>query len=197
MLTLDRGHLAATHQSAIEQDAGLRAWSIKEVPESTARPADELARILRWQANYWEQAQVGRYPRIRRLLARLTRPFFDAQIRFNLLVADHLVRIEETLQHLQDGTEALPYPPAGGPAASAAAEERARVLRWHANYWEQAQSGRIRKVRRVLARLTRPFFDAQIRYNLLVADHLVRIEETLQHPRNGAEATPALRASRR
>jgi len=101
MLTLDRGHLTTTHEAAVELDEDLRAW----IEESSRFPASgsitELVQLLRAQGDYWERVQTGRFPKVRRLMARFGRPFFTPQIRYNLLIADLVGRIEVALDELR------------------------------------------------------------------------------------------------
>ncbi len=114
MLTLDRGHLAATQRAAVKQDEKLRA-----VAEDLARASAaagtvaDLVRRLREQGDYWERARSGRLRTVKRLFARLAQPFFKPQIRYNLLLAESVGHIEVSLAELRRELALLrgPLPP--------------------------------------------------------------------------------------
>ena len=101
MITLDRGHLAATHEAAVELDEDLRAWVEDTSSDLSTGSVAELVQLLRAQGDYWERVQTGRLQSVRRLLARVARPFFTPQIRYNLLLADLVGRIEVSLAEIR------------------------------------------------------------------------------------------------
>ena len=108
MLTLDRGHLAATHEAAIELDEDLRDWD-RELAGCawTSGSVADLVRMLRDHGGYWDRVRTGRLKTVKRLMARLMKPFFTPQIRYNLMLAQHLGRIEEALAALREEIESL------------------------------------------------------------------------------------------
>jgi hypothetical protein len=110
MIALDRGHLTATHQAAIELDEDLRAWSQELARFPTAGSVAELVQFLREHGDYWERVQTGRLQTVRRILARIGRPFFTPQIRYNLLLAEMVGRIEVSLAELRQEVQALHGP---------------------------------------------------------------------------------------
>ena len=101
MITLDRGHLTTTHEAAVELDEDLRAWVEETSRYPSSGSVTELVHLLRAQGDYWERVQTGRLRTVRRLMARLARPFFTPQIRYNLLLADLVGRIEVALAELR------------------------------------------------------------------------------------------------
>src|SRR3954469_24410480 len=102
-MMLDRGHLAATHKSAVELDEDLRAWD-QDLAASAASMSTvaDLVHHLRTHAGYWDRVQTGRLRTLKRGMARLMQPFFKPQIRYNLMIAEHLGRIEVALAELRD-----------------------------------------------------------------------------------------------
>ena len=68
-------------------------------------------------------------------------------------------------------------------AESGSVADLVRRLREHGDYWERVQKGRLQRVKRGLARLMQPFFKPQVPYNLMVAEHLGRIEVALDELR--------------
>jgi hypothetical protein len=102
MLAPDRSHLAATHASAVQQDEKLRLW-VRELDEAQADTGSvaDLVRRLREHGDYWERVQKGRLQAVKRGIARLMQPFFKPQVRYNLMVAEHLGRIEVALGEIR------------------------------------------------------------------------------------------------
>ena len=101
MITVDRGHLTTTHEAAVELDEDLRAWVEETSRYPTSGSVAELVQLLRTQGDYWERVQTGRLRSVRRIVARLARPFVTPQIRYNLLLADLAGRIEVSLAELR------------------------------------------------------------------------------------------------
>ena len=97
MLTLDRGHLAATHRRP-------SSWTRKcatgvRRSRTAPRSAGSVAELVQSSAS---TATTGRRPdgpsaAVKQALARLMQPFFKPQVRYNLIVAEHLGRIEVAL----------------------------------------------------------------------------------------------------
>ncbi len=108
MITLDRGHLASTHQAAVKLDAKLREWDQDASWCASVGSAADLVQLLRAHGDYWGRVREGRLRTVKRLLARLMQPFFKPQIRFNLLVAECLGRIEVSLAELRQAVESIP-----------------------------------------------------------------------------------------
>jgi hypothetical protein len=105
MIRRDHVHTATTHQAAVELDEDLRAWAREHSWSSSAGSITELVQLLRQQGDYWERAQTGRLQAVRRALARLLKPFVTPQIRYNLLIADMLGRVEVALAELREARE--------------------------------------------------------------------------------------------
>ncbi len=108
MLALDRGHLAATQAAAFKQDERLRAF-VHELSACSAATGSvaELVHRLREQGSYWERVQVGRLRTVKRTIARLMQPFFKPQIRYNLMLAEAIGRVEVSLGELRREIEQL------------------------------------------------------------------------------------------
>ncbi|MDB5349803.1 MAG: hypothetical protein JWN86_1050 [Planctomycetota bacterium] len=108
MLTLDREHLAASHRAAVELDEDLRDWD-RELAACSASAGSvaDLVRMLREHGGYWDRVQTGRLKSVKRAMARLMQPFFKPQIRYNLMLAEHLGRIEVALGELREQIEEL------------------------------------------------------------------------------------------
>jgi hypothetical protein len=106
MITLDRGHLASTHRAAVQLDEKLRAWDQDASWCSSVGSAADLVQMLRTHGDYWDRVREGRLRTVKRLLARVGQPFFKSQIRYNLLVAECLGRIEVSLGELREAVQA-------------------------------------------------------------------------------------------
>ncbi|WP_422929460.1 hypothetical protein [Singulisphaera sp. PoT] len=106
MISLERGHLTTTHDAAVKLDQQTRAWDHEQSAYSLAGSVGDLVRVLREQGDYWERVQTGRLSRVKRLIARLGQPFFRPQIRYNLLLAEVLGRVEFSLAELRREAEA-------------------------------------------------------------------------------------------
>jgi len=120
MARVDRAHLARTQQAAAGLDDGLRALDHRDLgrADGPAAEAADLVRFLKEQGDYWEQSQAGRLGAVKRLLAKLVRPFFAPQVRYNLLLAETLGRVELALAELRMAADAETETDVGpGPAA--------------------------------------------------------------------------------
>jgi hypothetical protein len=118
MITLDRAHLGTTHQAAAALDVNLRASIEKNAGKPAPGSIADLVQMLREHGDYWQRAQNGRLRTVRRVLARLTQPFFSPQIRYNLLLAEALGRIEESLAELRQEMATTQGPGESGPATT-------------------------------------------------------------------------------
>lgn|GEM_PF-3969277 len=105
MIPLERGHLTTTHDAAVKLDQQVRAWDHEQAAYSLAGSVADLVRVLREQGDYWERVQTGRLRWVKRLVARLGQPFFRPQIRYNLLLAEVLGRVEYSLAELRREAE--------------------------------------------------------------------------------------------
>ena len=112
MDTPDRGHLAATEKAAVDLEEELRAWDVESSRLSAVGSVAALVQLLREHGDYWERVRTGRLKTVKRIMARLGKPFLTPQIRYNLLVAEILGRIEYSLEELRQ--ESRPVPDAGG-----------------------------------------------------------------------------------
>jgi hypothetical protein len=102
MTGADREHLAATHALAVRLDGELRLGLRDLIDESLdAGSVGEIVRRLREHGDYWERVPRGRLRRVKLALARLMQPFFKPQIRYNLVVAEQLGRIEVALDGMR------------------------------------------------------------------------------------------------
>jgi hypothetical protein len=108
MIAPDRGHLAATHKAAVRQDEKMRLW-VRDLSASSAEAGSvgAMVRGLREHGDYWERVQKGRLQKVKRLLARLMKPFFSPQVRYNLIVAEHLGCIEVAMDEMRREIESL------------------------------------------------------------------------------------------
>lgn len=108
MIAPDRAHLDATHRAAVKQDEKLRLW-VRDLSDGAgeAGSVGEMVRRLREHGDYWHRVQQGRLKSVKRSLARLIQPFFKPQIRYNLIVAEHLGRIEVAMEELRRELESL------------------------------------------------------------------------------------------
>lgn len=109
MRTLD--HLAPTHRAAVELDDKLRACDAQGAHAAVGSVA-ELVGMLREHGDYWERVQAGRLQKVKRAMARLMQPFFKPQVRYNLLVAEQLGRVEVALDELRRRVDLLSEPEA-------------------------------------------------------------------------------------
>ena len=105
MLILD--HLAATERAAVALDVKLRVWDHASARNEVNSVAD-LVRMLREHGDYWDRVQSGRLHTVKRAMARLMQPFFRPQVRYNLIVAEQLGRIEVALDELRRKIEGAP-----------------------------------------------------------------------------------------
>lgn len=109
MTALD--HLAPTHRAAVEMDDKLRAADARSARSAVGSVA-ELVGMLREHGDYWERVQEGRLRKVKRAMARLMQPFFRPQVRYNLLLAEQLGRVEVALDELRRKVDAPGDPPA-------------------------------------------------------------------------------------
>ena len=104
-------HLAPSHRAALDLDEKLRAWDARTARASVGSVAD-LVRMLREHGDYWDRVQTGRLHKVKRGMARLMQPFFRPQVRYNLLLAEQIGRMEVTLDELRRAVAILSEAPA-------------------------------------------------------------------------------------